>query len=75
MTTITLDDQVLKAVLSVTRTQNAQEAVLAILIDYVKQHRDELPLFDQLRLTESEADDALASLFERDRDCGSTVEL
>ena len=75
MTTITLDDQVLKAVLSVTRTQNAQEAVLNILNDYLRQHRDELPLFEQLRLTETETDDALASLFVRDRDCGRTVEL
>ena len=75
MTTITLDDQVINAVLSVTRTQNVQEAALAVLNDYVNQHRDELPLFDKLRLTESEAVEALASIFERDRDCGSTVEL
>lgn len=35
MTTITLDDQVINAVLSVTRTQNVQEAALAVLNDYV----------------------------------------
>lgn len=75
MTTITLDDQVLTAVLSVTRTQNAREAVLHILNDYVRQHRDELPLFEQLRLSETETNDAQAGLFERDRVCGRTIEL
>jgi Arc/MetJ family transcription regulator len=74
MTTITVDDQVIQAVLAVSRANDAQAAVADILKAYVRQHRHELPLFEQLRLPEADADDDLASLFQRDRDSGRTIE-
>ena len=72
MTTITVDDQVLEAVLAVSHAQDAQQAVTDILNAYLRQHRQDLPLFEQLRLPEAEADDDLANLFQRDRDSGRT---
>jgi hypothetical protein len=75
MTTITVDDQVIEAVLAVSHASDAQKAVADILNAYLKQHRRELTLFDQLRLPETEADDDFAKLFQRDRDSGRTIEL
>jgi hypothetical protein len=75
MTTITVDDQVIEAVLAVSHASDAQKAVADILNAYLNQHRRELTLFDQLRLPETEADDDFAKLFQRDRDSGRTIEL
>lgn len=75
MTTISVDDQVLEAVLAVSHATDAQKAVADILNAYLRQHSHELPLFDQLRLPEAEADDDLAQLFQRDRDTGRTIDL
>ena len=73
MTTVVVDDQILNKVLAVTHAKDAQEAVADILNAYLRQHQ--LPLFDQLRLPETESDDELAQLFQRDRDSGRTIEL
>ena len=75
MTTITLDDKVIKEVIAVGHYRNAQEAVVNILTDYVRQHKKQPTLFDQLRLNEEAADDQLAELFERNKDTGRNVEL
>jgi hypothetical protein len=75
MTTITLDDSVVNEVIAVGHYRNAQEAVLNVLTDYVRQHKKEPSFFDQLRLTEDAADDQLALLFERNKDAGRNVEL
>ncbi len=75
MTTITLDEQVIQAVIAVGHYQNAQEAVATILKDYVRQHQSSPALFDQLRLDETVADDQLAVLFERNKDTGRNVAL
>lgn len=64
MTTITVDDQVIDAVLAVSHAKDAQEAVMNILNDYLRQHRCEPPLFDQLRLADAENDDDVARLFQ-----------
>ena len=64
MTTITVDDQVIDALLAVSHAKDAQEAVMNILNDYLGQHRREPPLFDQLRLADAETDDDLARLFQ-----------
>jgi Arc/MetJ family transcription regulator len=75
MTTITIDDQVLEAVLAVSHASDAQKAVADILKAYLREHSQDVPLFDQLRLQEPETDDDLADLFQRDRDNGRTIEL
>ncbi len=39
MTTITLDDQLISEVITVSHYQNAQEAVTKILADYLRQQK------------------------------------
>ncbi len=39
MTTITIDDQLINEVISVSHYQNAQEAVVKILADYLRQQK------------------------------------
>lgn len=75
MTTITIDDYLINEVIAVSHYQNAQEAVIKILADYLQQQKRQLTLFEQLRLTDDCADDELALLFERDKDTGRTIEL
>lgn len=75
MTTITLDDAVIKEVIAVGYYQNAQEAVLHVLTDYVRQHKKTPTLFEQLRVADNVAGDDLSVLFERNKDSGRTVEL
>lgn len=70
MTTITLDDAVINEVIAVSHIQNAQEAVRKVLMDYLQQVKKTPPLFEQLRLADSETDDVL---FERDKDMGRDV--
>ena len=65
MTTITIDDQLINEVIAVSHYQNAQEAVVKILADYVQHQKQQSPLFDQLRLIDDCADDELALLFTR----------
>jgi Arc/MetJ family transcription regulator len=71
MTTITINDELIQKVIDLTQTQNAQQAVIKILSEYLQQHQT--PLFEQLRL--KDADDELVALFERDKDTGRTIEL
>lgn len=75
MTTITLDDDLINEISSLERFQNIQEVVSKILFDYVRQHKQARPLFDELRLSEEVADDDLPLLFERDKDSGRNIEL
>ena len=75
MTTITLDDALINEVIAVIHNQNAQEAVIKILADYLQQHKNEPAFFEQLRLADDYADDDLDLLFERNKDTGRNVEL
>jgi hypothetical protein len=75
MTTITLDDALINEVIAVSHNQNAQEAVVKILADYLQQHKNEPAFFEQLRLADDYADDDLDLLFERNKDTGRNVEL
>ena len=75
MTTVTLDDHVIKEVIAMGHYRNAQEAVVTILTDYVRQHKPTPTFFEQLRLNNDAADDQLAVLFERNKDTGRNVEL
>lgn len=76
MTTITLDDHVINEVVAIGHYQNVQEAVRTILNEYLQQHKQVPTLFDQLRVPNDIADDALAAkLFERNSDKGRDIEL
>lgn len=75
MMTITIDDEMVSELVSVSHFKNAQEAVIKILTEYLQQHKKEPTLFDQLRLVDDYADDAIALLFERDKDTGRSIEL
>ena len=75
MTTITLDDALINEVIAVSHLQNAEEAVVKILADYLQQHKNEPAFFEQLRLADDYADDDLDLLFERNKDTGRNVEL
>ena len=75
MTTIILDDALVNEVIAISHNQNAQEAVISILADYLQQHKQQPNFFDQLRLNEDFVDDELALLFERDKDSGRKIEL
>ncbi len=71
MTTITINDELIQKVIDLTQAQNAQQAVMKILSEYLQQHQT--PLFEQLRF--QDADDELATFFERDKDTGRIIEL
>ena len=43
MTTISIDEQLIKEVIAVSDYQNAQEAVIKILAEYVQQHKKQRP--------------------------------
>jgi hypothetical protein len=50
MTTITLDDQLIKQIITVSHDQNAQEAVIKILADYVRQQKIQMNLIELLAM-------------------------
>jgi hypothetical protein len=76
MTIITIDDELINEIIAVSHYENAQEAVIKILSNYLQQQKTELPLFERLRFIDEEfAEDDIASLFERDQDTGRNFEL
>jgi hypothetical protein len=76
MTIITIDDELINEIIAVSHYENAQEAVIKILSNYLQQQKTELPLFERLRFIDEDfAEDDIASLFERDQDTGRNFEL
>lgn len=75
MTSITIDDDMINALIAVSHYKNAQEAVITILSSYLQQHKKEQPLFERLRFIDESAEDDIALLFERDRDTGRDFDL
>lgn len=73
MITITLDDELINQVMNKSHAKNAEQAVINILSNYLRQAK-EVPFFEQIQLTEC-ADDDLAHLFERDKDTGRDISL
>ena len=69
MTTIVLDDDLINKVVQIGNYQTPQEAVVAILSDYVQTHEPKKALFDNLYFDDM-ADGEIDSLFERDKDVG-----
>jgi plasmid stability protein len=52
MTTITLDDALINEVIAVSHFQNAEEAVIKILADYLQQHKKQPNIADLLAMPE-----------------------
>jgi hypothetical protein len=50
MTTITLDDQLINQIITVSHYQNAQEAVVKILADYIRQQKTQPNLIELLAM-------------------------
>lgn len=74
MTTITIDDQLINQIIAKSPNKNANEAVVNILFDYLRQNKNKT-FFEQLCLENDFADDELALLFERDKDTGRDITL
>ena len=70
MITLMLDDDLINKVVQIGNYQNPQEAVVAILSDYVQTHQPKKEQFDELYLDVDMADGEIDSLFERDKDVG-----
>ena len=70
MTIIVLDDDLINKVVKVGNYQTPQEAVVAILSDYLQAHQPKNALFDKSYLDADMADGEIDSLFERDKDAG-----
>lgn len=76
MTTISIDDAMINELVAISHCQNAQEAIINLINDYLKQHRKEKqPLFEQLRLITDFSDEEVDLLFKRDNDTGREIEL
>jgi hypothetical protein len=67
MTTIAIDQKLINEVIAVSHYQNAQEAVINILSNYLQQQKKALPLFERLRFIDESDKDDIALLFERDQ--------
>lgn len=60
MTTIAIDEKLINEIIAVSDYQNAQEAVINILSNYLQQQKKILPLFERLRFIDETAEDDLA---------------
>jgi Arc/MetJ family transcription regulator len=74
MTVITIDEKLINEVIAVSHYDNAQEAVIKILRNYLHQQKKRT-LFERLRFADEYADDDIALLFERDKDTGRDFDL
>ena len=71
MATIVLDDDLINKVVQIGNYQVPQEAVVAILSEYIQTHEPKA-MFDKSYLDADMADGEIDSLFERDKDAGAT---
>lgn len=70
MTTLVLDDDLINKVVQIGNYQSPQDAVVAILSDYINSQAPKKALFDKSYLDADMADGEIDSLFERDKDAG-----
>ena len=75
MTTIKLDDMLIKKILQIGHYQNAQKAIDTILSDYIQTHQKQKTPFDKLCFELDMTDEEVDDLFKRDKDTGRTLEL
>jgi len=66
MTVITIDEKLINEVIAVSHYQDAQEAVIKILRDYLHQQK-KTTLFERLHFIDESSEDDIAVLFERDK--------
>ncbi len=69
MVTITLDDNLINKVMEIGNYQTPEQAVIAILSDYIKKRSPETTL-NKAYLDGDMADGEIDSLFERDKEVG-----
>jgi hypothetical protein len=69
-TTLVIDDDLINKVVQIGNYQTPQEAVAAILSDYVQAHEPKKSLIDKLYFHVDMVDGEIDSLFERDKDAG-----
>ena len=70
MTTLVLDDDLINKVVQVGNYETSQEAVVAILSDYIEAHESARTRTDSIYMDGDMADGEIDSLFERDKDFG-----
>jgi hypothetical protein len=75
MTTIVLNDELTDKVVKLGNYKSPQEAVDAILTEYIKTHQAGTKLFDKLRMDIDIGNDEVDSLFMRDKDMGRNLNL
>lgn len=77
MQTIAIDDATINELVAISHSKNAQDAIVYVINDYLKQHRNkEKPLFDQLRLASNFSNEEVDLLFKRDKtDTARDVDL
>lgn len=75
MTTIVLDDDLMNQVVQIAGYPTPQEAVAAILPDYVQTHQSQKALFDRLRVDVGLTNEEVDELFSRNKELGRTIEL
>lgn len=76
MTTISIDDEIINELVSVSDCKNAQEAIMKIINDYLQQQKTKKPLFEQLRLNDAFDNEEIDNLFQRNKnDTGRELEL
>lgn len=75
MTTIVLDDDLMNQVVQIANYPTPQEAVAAILSDYVQTHQSQKTPFDKLRVDVGLTNEEIDELFSRNKDMGRTIEL
>ncbi len=75
MSTVILDDDLMGKVVQIGKYKSPEEAVSAILFDYVQAHQSKQKLFDKLRLNIDMTDEEIDDLFKRDKDVGRAIDL
>ena len=75
MTTIILNDELTDKVVKIGNYNSPQEAVDAILSEYIQTHQTDTKLFDKLHVDVGIADVEIDNLFMRDKDIGRNLNL
>jgi hypothetical protein len=75
MTTIVLNDELTDKVVKIGNYKSPQEAVDAILSEYIQTHQPDTKLFDKLHIDLGIPDDEIDTLFMRDKDAGRNINL
>ncbi len=75
MTTVVLNDELVNQAIKTGHYQSAQEAVEAILFNYIQTHKQQKTPFDKLCVNLDMDDEEIDHLFQRSKDTGRTLDL